>query len=117
MTEANINGWVLFRESLGKLFCTINRTVLSPSAPKGNLKMSEVTFKVFVERLRNKSKCMGKKLVNRLLLLKELNDRQVFPCVVFVLSIASRIWKCAAVKNESAAIAGRVGGKIIFIGK
>ncbi len=60
---------------------------------------------------------MGKKLVNRLLLLKELNDRQVFPCVVFVLSIASGIWKCAAVKNESAAIAGRVGGKIIFIGK
>ena len=51
MTEANINGWVLFRESLGKLFCTINRTVLSPSAPKVNLKMSEVTFKVFVDRL------------------------------------------------------------------
>ena len=104
---------------MGEMMCellgAVDGAVLAAGAAEEDLEGGEMAFEVFLDALIDEGKSVEEETVDGGLVLEELDDGAVFACIGLVLRIATGVGQCAAIEDESAAVAGGVRWEAVFV--
>ena len=114
VADNDVAGGIGFGKPGGEALGAVDGAVLAAGAAEGDLEGGEVAFEVFLDALSDDGLDVVEKLIDGRFFLQEFDNRAVLASVGLVLGEASRVGKGAAVEDESAAVAGGVGGEAFF---
>lgn len=115
MDNNNLTVRIFIRKIMGHLLGAVDRAVLTTCAAEGDLEAGEVAFHIFLHTLSYDGFDMVEELVDGGFLLQELDDRTVLARIGLVLGVAAGVGQRTAIEDESAAIAGGVGGEASLV--
>ena len=102
-------------ETTGELLGAVDGAVLAAGAAERDLQGGEITFHVFLHTLGDEGLGVVEEAVDGRLALEELDDGAVLAGIGLILRITAGIRERTAVEDESAAVAGGVGGEALLV--